>query len=139
MFLYELILREGKEFFSTTNRWSDGVLTLIAGGVTGIKHKEKNANHPRIDRLLSFFGCRDCHVGVGVAYRCYQIADPSRLSRQSEISRDAALRTRFLPIGWISGVFPWFLRHRISSAYRQCSYFFRLSKLLDAFQQPSLK
>lgn len=34
MFLYELILREGKKY--STNGWGgDGLLALIAGGVTG--------------------------------------------------------------------------------------------------------
>ena len=35
MFLYELILREGKEKYSTSGLVGDGLLALIAGGVTG--------------------------------------------------------------------------------------------------------
>lgn len=35
MFLYELILREGKEKSSTSGLVGDGLLALIAGGVTG--------------------------------------------------------------------------------------------------------
>lgn len=33
MFLYEWILREGKQYF--TGVWSESILSLIAGGITG--------------------------------------------------------------------------------------------------------